>query len=142
MSRPKPVTLLAVAAVAVVGAAVLVVCTTRYLGPTRSGTAVLHAKGLLLACEAYHMHPGSKEKLPATLADLVAPPFGGNGFLKNGPQDLIDPWGGQYRYAVVPDEGGEPVLYVWAEWEKDGQLQLVGAKRKLGGRPVVFGLSE
>jgi hypothetical protein len=141
MSRPKR-TVAFVAVALVVGAAVLVLTSTRYLVQTKSGTAAMHATGLLQACEAYRNHPDGNGKYPMTLADLVAPPFGGpGGFLKNGRQDLIDPWGGQYRLAVVLDEGGEPVPYVWAEREKDGRLVLVGAKKAAGGG-VTFGLSD
>src|SRR5262245_13183671 len=99
-------------AVVVVIVAAFLILRPRYLIQTRSGTAVLHASGLLSACEAYRMHPAAKGKFPATLADLVTPPFGGTGYLKYGPQDLIDPWGNPYRYAVVPDDRGEPVAYV------------------------------
>lgn len=126
--------------VLLVGAVVLIVSTTRYLGPTRSSQAVLQARGLLLACEAYHETPKSGKKYPAKLADLHTPPFSGGSFLRNGEDDLIDPWGNPFKYAVVPDAKGEPELYVWSERTVEGKLTLIGWKRTAGGSTVLFGM--
>jgi hypothetical protein len=77
----------------------------------KQSKAVLGCKGLALACEAYFMNPKSSGKWPRTLDDLVAPSFGGS-FLKNGQQDLMDPWGKPYTYALLtfPDGGQVPFI--------------------------------
>jgi hypothetical protein len=129
-----------VLALLLVGLIVLAICTTRYFGPTRTSQALLQARGLIVACEAYHENPKSGGKHPATLADLYSPPFGGGSYLKNGGDDLIDPWGNPFKYAVVPDAKGEPELYVWSEQTVDGKLKFIGAKRTARGSTVLFGI--
>jgi hypothetical protein len=126
--------------VALVVAVVLTVFTRGHVVPDRVYRAVLQAKGLTLACEAYHENPSSGNKYPAKLADLHSPPFGGSSFLRNGEEDLLDPWGNPFKYAVVPDAKGEPELYVWSEQTVDGKLQFIGAKRTAGGSTVLFGI--
>lgn len=126
---------LVVAFMALVG---LAVSTTRVLMTKRSHQAVLQAKGLILACEAYHAQSG--EKYPTKLADLIVPPFGGSSFVRNGEDDLLDPWGRPFKYAVVPDGNGDPEVYVWAERTVDGKLLFIGAKRTASGRTELFGL--
>src|SRR3954449_12969308 len=97
-------------ALAVLLFAALVYCVAfpTYLGPTRPGNALLGAKRVLQACEAYHDNPDNTGKrYPTALADLVPPPFGGGAFLRDGDRDLIDPWGHPYRYAVITNANGE-----------------------------------
>ena len=73
----------------------------------------------------------------------MKPPFGGPSFLRNGEADLFDPWGKPYRYAVIPNAKGEQEVYVWGERTVDGQLKLLGAKRrKRMGTIETFGFAK
>ncbi|HJZ53473.1 MAG TPA: hypothetical protein VKE74_00855 [Gemmataceae bacterium] len=130
------------AAVLVVLAAgvVLILATTSYGIPDRQSRAVLQAEGLIAACEAFREHPDSGKKYPATLAELVNPPWGGSSYLKHREQDLIDPWGNPFKYAIVPNEKGEPEVYVWTELTRDGKTTLLGAKQTADGKTHLFGL--
>lgn len=87
--------------------------------------AVLGTKSLLQTCEAYYLNPQSGNMYPAKLADLARPPFG-TSFLKNGREDLIDPWGKEYKYKVVELDSGEQRPYIWSE-------------RVVGGKTLVYG---
>jgi hypothetical protein len=118
---------------------VLILAATTYDGYSKSDQAVMQAANLTQVCEAYRVHPNSGKKYPATLADLASPPFGGSSFLKYGKDDLIDPWGNPFKYAIVPNEKGEPEVYVWTERIVDEKLMLLGAKRTADGETHVFG---
>lgn len=105
--------------------------------------ATYKARDLVLACQAYRQHPGSGGKYPATLADLLAPPFGGGPLLGEGENPkytLMDPWANPFKYAVVLNEAGDPEPYVWAELTRNGATTLVGAKLTAEGEVVAFGL--
>jgi hypothetical protein len=128
--------------VAVVMIAASTLAFPRYLGPTRSGSAVRQAESILQACEAYRLHPASGNKYPAKLADLHKPPFGGESYLRNGEADLIDPWNTPYRYAVLTGSDGEQEAYVWGEQMIEGKLRLYGGKLRPEGRIERFGLEE
>jgi hypothetical protein len=126
--------------VVLLGLGLMTALTVDYGGSsTRTGEAVYHASGLLLGCEAYRRNPGSGGKYPASLSELLAPPFGGGSFLRNGQDDLIDPWGNPVRYAVVRTKDGGQEVYVWGERVVDGRLRLVGAKMTPDGQVEVFG---
>jgi hypothetical protein len=131
--------IVAVAALCVAGV-VLTVSTTRYGTPERVSRAVLQAAALLTACEAYREHPESGNRYPASLAELVEPPFGGGPFLKDPANDLLDPWGNPFKYALVTDGAGQPVPHVWAERTADGRTARIGAKLTAGGKVEAFGL--
>lgn len=118
----------------------IVLGTTHYGSPERPSRAVLQARSLLTACEVYRARPESDDKYPATLRDLVKPPWGGGAFLRNPQENLLDPWGNPFKYAVVQTDGGEPELYVWAERTADGKTRLIGAKRTASGATTHFGL--
>jgi hypothetical protein len=118
------------------------VLTTRYGGDSKTYWAIFHVQGILVSCEAYRENPASGNRYPADLSELHNPPFGGPSFLHNGEQDLIDPWGNPYRYAVVKSRKGGPEIYVWSEHNRDGKLKLVGAKRTGDGKTELFGRSE
>ncbi len=120
--------LVTVPAVLFVGLVVVAVCTTRYLGPTKTSDAAFRSMAVLKACEAYRNHPNAGDRYPASLAELVHPPWGGSSFLNDPEHDLTDAWGNPFRYAVVLGEDGEAVPYVWAERTVDGRLKLIGAK--------------
>lgn len=56
--------------------------------------------------------PGTadEEIWPRSLSDLVSTPA--TSFLLNGLDDLIDPWGQQYRYESTPQPNGERTVLV------------------------------
>jgi hypothetical protein len=90
---------------------------------------------ILAACEAYYAHPKSKKTYPDQLANLLTPPFGGSSFLKNGTEDLIDPWGGPFQLGIDTTRAkvnGKDVEvqrpYVWAERTIDGKVRVFGTK--------------
>ena len=105
----------------------------------RANQAMFQASRLVEACEAYREAKYSEREYPATLADLLTPPFGGPPFLLNGAEGLIDPWGKPYRFAVIRHESGGTEVYVWAERTVDGRTRLFGAKRTDRGTIELFG---
>jgi hypothetical protein len=128
------------ALIAVVAVALVTAATTRYDGETRTYRATLQSRQILTACEAYRENPDNPQrKFPSALPELVNPPFGGPSFLKNGAEDLRDPWGNFYRYAVVTRDNGEQEVYVWGERTVDGKLKLIGAKLRANGDTELFG---
>jgi hypothetical protein len=91
--------------------------------------AGLRARSIVLACEAYRANPANaKGVFPASLKDLVTPPFGGAAYLKNAQADLLDPWGREFRYEVVTDDKGGERPYVWTERTADGKTTVYGEK--------------
>lgn len=91
--------ILVVVAIVVILAGVGVVATTSYLENAKKSKAVLGCKGLEQACQTYYLNPNSNNSYPAALQDLLNPPWGGS-LLKNGQQDLVDPWGKPYQYEI------------------------------------------
>jgi hypothetical protein len=90
--------------------------------------AVFQARSLETAAEVYYSHPQSKNKYPEKLTDLLAPPFGGASFLRNGPADLVDPWGKTFQYATRKDAQGNERPYVWTERTVNGKTRVIGNK--------------
>jgi len=78
----------------------------------RRDRAQLQCKSLAHAIEAYQANPASGGKYPESLQQLLTPPFGGT-LLKNGEDDLKDPWGRPYelRYVSGPDGTKLPLVY-------------------------------
>jgi hypothetical protein len=118
---------------AIVGVLVVVVPARAGLaGPLAEGAreklALLRARALETACEAYRANPQSGNALPRALNDLAAPPFGGASFLRNGAADLLDPWGQPYKYKVVPAQNGFPLPYIWTERTVNGKTRVIGTK--------------
>jgi general secretion pathway protein G len=107
---------LVVVAILVILAGVGVVATTRYLEDARKSKAQLGAKGLEQAVMAYYANPQSGNNYPENLNELLAPPFGGSSFLKNGQEDLIDPWGKPYQFQFITGQDGAqmPLVYTTA----------------------------
>jgi hypothetical protein len=70
------------------------------------GKAQLGAKALADACESYSLN--NNATLPQNLTDLLDPPFKGAALLKNGRQDLLDPWGTLYTYELRERPDGTP----------------------------------
>ena len=128
----------------VLALAVFVASTMQALGPSKSGRAVSQSMAIVSACEAYRNHPANPDrgKYPSALTMLAKPPFGGQSFLDRAKQDLIDPWGNSYRYAVVKTASGEDEVYVWCETVVAGRLKLLGAKRKADGVVEAFGAEK
>jgi hypothetical protein len=100
------------------------------------------AKTLVLACQAYRKDPKSGQAYPATLADLLHPPSGGEPILYEGANELVDCWGRPLKYALVPNDHGEPEPYVWAERTVNGKTTLIGAKGTADGEITLFGLPD
>jgi general secretion pathway protein G len=89
---------LVVVAILVILAGVGVVATTRYLEDARKSKAQMACQGIYQAMENYKNNPANTTNdYPSSLGELINPSIGGTGFLKNGQQDLIDPWGQQYQ---------------------------------------------
>jgi general secretion pathway protein G len=112
---------LVVVAILVILAGVGVVGTTRYLEDARKGRAQLACQGISSAVEAYKSNPANTmSEEPSQPSDLLNPPFGGTAFLKNGQQDLIDPWGQPYQFQKVQQGDGNDVIMVFTRSPKDG----------------------
>lgn len=109
---------LVVVAILVILASVGIVGYMRYMEDAKKTQAQLQCKTIAEACQAYYMNAQSGGNFPETLNDLILP-FGGTGgtqsLLKNGQQDLIDPWGGQrmYQYKLITaaDGSNQPLVY-------------------------------
>jgi general secretion pathway protein G len=110
---------LVVVAILVILSTVAVVATTRYLEDARKSRAQLQCKSLAQTIEAYYLNPQSGNTYPENLQQLLQPPFGGTSLLKNGQDDLIDPWGQPYQVQFVQGNDGsqQPLVHTTA---KDG----------------------
>jgi hypothetical protein len=102
----------------------------------RGEVAVQRANVVLVGCEAYYINPQSGNQYPLSLRDLLAPPFGGVGFLKNGVEDLLDTWGVPFKYEVGirrakwvdGTERDSDWPYIWTERKIDGKVRVFGTK--------------
>jgi general secretion pathway protein G len=105
MNRRAAFTLLevlVVVAILVILAGVGVVATTRYLDDARKSKAQMACQGIAQAMESYKMNAANPTNdYPQSLQELLAPSFGGSGFLKNGESDMIDPWGQQFQIQFI-----------------------------------------
>jgi len=111
---------LVVVAILVILAGVGVVATTRYLEDARKSKAQLACQGISQAIDLYTKNPANTDAAPpGSLNDLLTPPFGGTGYLKNGQQDLIDPWGQQYQMQPYQQADGSSIYMVFTN-AKDG----------------------
>ncbi|MBX9582407.1 MAG: prepilin-type N-terminal cleavage/methylation domain-containing protein [Gemmataceae bacterium] len=111
---------LVVVAILVILAGVGVVATTRYLEDARKSKAQLACQGLVQAIGNYIDNPANTDRSPPTgPGDLLRPPFGGTGYLKNGEQDMYDPWGQQYQFEQIQQADGSQG-YVVFTYAKDG----------------------
>jgi hypothetical protein len=89
--------------------------------------ARLQAKGLRVAALAYATCPANEtNSYPATLADLVRPPFGGTAYVKDPKTAFHDPWGKLFYTAVELDEKGDTRFCVWTEREVNGKVKRIG----------------
>ena len=110
---------LVVVAILVILAGVASVATMRYLEDAKKSKAQLGCKAIAQAAEAYQTNPANTTNdLPPDLTTLINPGFG-TSYLKNGQEDLMDPWGGQYQMKAHQQGDGNisPLVYTIA---KDG----------------------
>ncbi|MBX9626960.1 MAG: type II secretion system protein GspG [Gemmataceae bacterium] len=101
---------LVVVAILVILAGVGVVATTSYLERAKRSEARLKCNTIAGAVEAYYLN---NQQYPETLDQLLSQ--GGGTALKNGQQDLTDPWGKRFNYQVVDmgDGSGNGAPIVW-----------------------------
>jgi general secretion pathway protein G len=118
---------LVVVAILVILAGVGVVATTRYLEDARKNRAQLQCKSLETAVEAYRANPQSGNQYPTQLQDLLVPPFGGTSYLKNGEQDLIDPWNKQYQIQMITGADGAELPLVFTHAPDGTPISQFGA---------------
>lgn len=111
---------LVVVAILVILSTVAVVATTRYLEDARKSRAQLQCRSLEQSIQAYYTNPQSGNQYPTGLTDLIQPPFGGTSFLKNGREDLIDPWGQEYQVKMVQGQDGADLPLVYTTSKTDG----------------------
>ncbi len=102
---------------------------------------IARASAVIDGCVAYRKQPQSGGKYPATIDELVRPPFGGT-FLLDPEYYSFDGWGKRLRYAVVVNEKGETEVYAWGERSVNGKTSICGAKATTDGTVVLFGLPE
>jgi general secretion pathway protein G len=104
---------LVVVAILVILAGVATIATTRYLDDAKKSKAHLGAKGLATAIESYQMNSANDGSYPTQPMDLLQPPFGGSSLLRNGQEDLMDPWGNPYQFqSEVRADGTEYILVI------------------------------
>lgn len=94
----------------------------------KEARTLFQARSLMTAAEAYYSHPQSRNKYPDSLNDLLNPPFGKASFLRNGPADLLDPWGKTFQYDIRKDANGNQRAYVWTERTVNGKTKVIGTK--------------
>ena len=89
--------------------------------PSRKAQARRDCEAISRAVTAYMQNPANPgNDPPGGLQDLLEPPFGGRGFLKNGQGDLIDPWGQPYQLRVGKLADGKPAYIVYTRSRADG----------------------
>jgi|SRR5579883_997291 len=109
----------------------------RYLdGNSRRSTPILRCRTVVLACQSYRKANEAGGSFPSRIADLMRPPFGGPPVLED--RTVKDGWGKPLRYAVVVQENGDEEVYVWAERDTPGAVEIFGAKGTADGRIVLF----
>ena len=100
MARRSAFTLLevlVVVAILVILASVASVATFKYLEEARKNKAQLQARTIATACEAFYTSTSNHEgRYPSTVEELIAPYWGGTGYLKDPQQDSTDPWGQKF----------------------------------------------
>jgi general secretion pathway protein G len=107
---------LVVVAILVILAGVATIATTSYLENAKKSKAHLGCKGLAQAIESYTINPANPEgSFPNQLGDLLQPPFGGTSLLRNGPDDLMDPWGHQYQMQLQTRADGTQYVMVMTQ---------------------------
>jgi general secretion pathway protein G len=113
---------LVVVAIIVILAGVGTFAYMRYLTDAKKTQAQLKAKTIATAIEAYYANPNSNQQYPTQLGELIQPPWGGTSFLKNGQEDLIDPWGSQYQIQFITGADGSQQVVVFTNVKDDGTV--------------------
>jgi general secretion pathway protein G len=104
---------LVVVAILVILATVATVATTRYIEDAKKTKAQLGCKAIADACENYKNNPANTmSQPPQSLQELLTPTFGGTAFLKNGKDDLMDPWGHEYQMQTITQNDGSQIMLV------------------------------
>ncbi len=107
---------LVVVAILVILAGIASVAVTRNLDDAKKSKAQLQAKTIATALESYYTNPSSGNMYPESLQELITPSFGGTAFLRNGQEDLLDPWGQVFQ--IQATQGGDgsttPIVFTRA----------------------------
>jgi general secretion pathway protein G len=99
---------LVVVAILVILASIAVIATQRYLEDAKKARAVMQAKSIHNALTAYMTNAANPyQEPPQSLYELVDPSqtIGGSSLLKNGSEDLLDPWGKEYQVLEITTDG-------------------------------------
>jgi general secretion pathway protein G len=105
---------LVVVAILVILAGVAIIAVPKYIDDARKSKAHLTASSLSQACEAYHINPANPDgSYPGSVQDLLHPPFGGSSYLKNGEQDLLDPWNRPFTLEQRTKSDNTVYILVW-----------------------------
>ena len=97
------------------GCAILTTATSSRGIDVKESKAQLGCARLAQAIERYlESDANKKPEPPATLRDLLKPPFGGKSFLRNGEEaELIDPWDNPYQMEVIKRADGDEFFLVF-----------------------------
>jgi type II secretory pathway pseudopilin PulG len=87
--------------------------------------AVINARNLTVAAKAYRI---KHDKWPEKLADLTKGTKDMPAYIAGGEKALLDPWGEQYKFAMLEDEKGQEQVYVWSERVVGGETKVYGSK--------------
>jgi len=111
---------LVVVAILVILAGIATVALFRNIEDAKKTKAQLQAKTIATAIESYMASPANPmQQPPSSLEELLQPATGGTSYLKNGQQDLIDPWGNMYQVKQITGGDGN-VDYLVFTVAKDG----------------------
>lgn len=108
---------LVVVAIIIILATVASVAVIRNIDDAKKNSAQLKAKNLQTAMEAYYANPSSGNVYPTSWQELIQPHWGGSSFLKDPINDILDPWGQEYRIGNANTDGsiqGVPLVYTIA----------------------------
>jgi general secretion pathway protein G len=111
---------LVVMAILVILAGIASFALFRNIEDARKNQAMLKAKAISNAIEQYisiSANPGNSP--PNQLTDLLNPPFGGTSFLKDGQNDLVDPWQQMYQVQQSTGNDGSPMFIVYTHAKND-----------------------
>jgi general secretion pathway protein G len=93
---------LVVVAILLVLASVASIAVFRYLEEAKVDRAKLDMQALVTAYEGYQIKNGGVP--PESVVELVP-------YLKQGQSALVDPWGNQYSYQILPTDTGDRVQF-------------------------------
>src|SRR6478609_3520860 len=88
---------LVVVAIIIILATVASVAVIRNIDDAKKNSAQMKAKNLATAMEAYYANPSSGNVYPQAWQELIQPNWGGSSFLKDGANDILDPWGQEFK---------------------------------------------